>query len=368
MSNPAVFRRWPILILIGCAVALTACNQFDAAADQGAAPLTDETATSRPAKAVLAERVRHDPFLDGRRFVGQLQPVSTVDMSFRVAGEIARMPATPGTVVPGGELIAALDPQPFNLGLRDAAAQLKLARSNRDRQKRLIGRATSQASLDQAEAAFRVRLVAMEAAQLNRQYARLTAPFDALIAQRLVYPHTNVQAGTPVLRVHDVTELRVEIALPQDLAGLLADPGRFVVTGTIGERDQLSVPLEYREHEIRTGQVGRTYRVVFGVSQPMVHGLLPGMTATVLIRPRETAGLASVSVPVGAIAPVDEDQFQVWVIAPDSGTVQPRRVRLGVAYGDRVPVIDGLVAGEQIVAAGAHLLRAGMPVEPVTAR
>ncbi len=72
--------------------------------------------------------------------------------------------------------------------------------------------------------------------------------------------------------------------------------------------------------------------------------------------------------PVGAINPVSNEQFQVWVIAPKTNTVQARRVQLGVAYGDRVPVIAGLEPGERIVTAGVHLLREDMKVDPIKAR
>ncbi|MGH1358947.1 MAG: efflux RND transporter periplasmic adaptor subunit [Burkholderiaceae bacterium] len=368
MLKPDSVRLWPAALVISGCLTLAACDRLDVQASQDGPARADETAASQPVKTVLAEQVANDPFLDGRRFVGQLLPVSTVDLSFRVSGELTRLPVKPGRVVPKGELIAALDQRQFNLGLRQAAAQLKLARSDRDRQRRLIGSAASQASVDRADAEFRVRMVAMESAQLSKQYARIEAPFDALIAQRLVYQHTNVQANTPVVRVQDVTELRVEIALPQDLIGLLSTPEAFEVSGIIGERDDLSVPLEYREHSIQTNQVGRTYRVVFGVAQPIVSGLLPGMTATVLIKPKDQSRQATLSVPVGAINPVSNEQFQVWVIAPKTNTVQARRVQLGVAYGDRVPVIAGLEPGERIVTAGVHLLREDMKVDPIKAR
>lgn len=368
MLKAKVFRRWPAVLVVTGSLALGACDRFDAQARQDGSVQADETATSQPAKAVLAEQVFNDPFLAGRRFVGQLLPVSTVDLSFRVGGELTRLPVTPGTVIPKGELIAALDQRQFDLGLRQAAAELKLARSNRDRQRRLIGSAASQASVDRAEAEYRVRMVAMESAQLNKRFARIDAPFDALISQRLVYQHTNVPANKPVVRVQDVTELRVEIALPQDLVALLSAPDAFEVTGVIGERDDLSVPLEYREHATVTNQVGRTYQVVFGVSQPVSSGLLPGMTATVVIKPKDQSSRASLSVPVGAIKPVTDEQFQVWVVTPENNTVKARDVQLGVAYGDRVPVLSGLESGERIVTAGVHLLRDGMKVDPIKAR
>ena len=367
-TRPVASRRWPFALLLAASLVLSACDQLNVNANETGAMATDETAESQPSKVVIAERLEIDPMLAGRRFVGELMPVSTVDLSFRVGGEMAELPATLGQIIPKGELIAALDPTDFDLAVRQASARYALAKKSRDRLKRLQGSAASASSFDQADAEYRVQMIALEQAQQNKLHATIKAPFDALVSRRLRDKHTNVQANTPVVRIQDVTELRVEIALPQDLIGLLDDPSAYEVTGVIGERDGMAVPLSYREHSTQTNVVGRTYTVVFGVDQPGNGGLLPGMTATVVIKPRANADKEIVSVPVQAVDPIDDRKFQVWVVNDEDHKVTPRAVTLGVAYGERVAVLAGLHAGEQIVTAGAHMLRDGMVVEPIARR
>ena len=354
--------------LLPLSFGLAGCDLSLAQQDAGQAGRFDETAATEPTKVVLSEVLTQDPLLTERRFVGQLKPRSEVALSFQVGGELTELPVTPGTLIPKGQPVAALDAVDFDLAMARAQAELQLARNNRDRQKKLIGSAASEASYDQAEAAYKVSQVAFASARRNRDHAKIVAPFDALIAERLVDAHTNVQAGVPVVRVQDVSELRVEIALPQDLVGLLKSPDAFDVRATVTNGDQLTVPLAYREHATISNVVGRTYTVEFAVDDPLAKGLLPGMTTTVSVRPHAPTDAPELSVPVGAVQPLSEDSFQVWVVEPDTRAVTPRAVALGVAFGERVPVLQGLRPGERIVTAGAHLLRDGMIVEAIQAR
>jgi multidrug efflux pump subunit AcrA (membrane-fusion protein) len=56
--------------------------------------------------------------------------------------------------------------------------------------------------------------IALRAARAALADATLTAPFDALVAARLIPPQSIVEPGQPLIRLHDMSEVRVEIDLP----------------------------------------------------------------------------------------------------------------------------------------------------------
>jgi multidrug efflux pump subunit AcrA (membrane-fusion protein) len=111
--------------------------------------------------------------------------------------------------------------------------------------------------------------------------------------------------------------------------------------------------------------VAQTYALTLAITGARDPRLLPGLT--MIVELRETASASAdkaLSIPLSAIDTSGVEDFRVWVYAPDSGTVSPRAVSLGLPEADRVPVNSGLDAGEQIVAAGVHRLFAGQRVRP----
>ncbi len=81
--------------------------------------------------------------------------------------------------------------------------------------------------LDQAETTYKLSQVALSTAQRNLAYTRITAPFDALVSQRLIDNYTNVGVYQPIVRVQDLTELRVRINIPEHMVKLLGQTADF---------------------------------------------------------------------------------------------------------------------------------------------
>ena len=75
----------------------------------------------------------------------------------------------------------------------------------------------------------------------------------------------------------------------------------------------------------------------------------------------EDGDVARVAVPIEAILS-EADRHYLWVVDPESMTVSRRAVTLGDGVGRMLPVLDGLAAGEIIVAAGVSYLHEGMKI------
>jgi multidrug efflux system membrane fusion protein len=76
-------------------------------------------------------------------------------------------------------------------------------------------------------------------------------------------------------------------------------------------------------------------------------------------------GAAKLAVPLAAVQPGPGGGKALWVVDPATRRVRLVPVRLGAYAEDSVPVLSGVSAGDWIVAAGGHLLRAGEAVAPV---
>ncbi|MGM0633126.1 MAG: efflux RND transporter periplasmic adaptor subunit [Pseudomonadota bacterium] len=338
-------------------VVLTACG--GETAEEAGQPTT-------VARTVKLETVGERPQAGTRRFVARIEPLNTVDLAFQTGGRIETMPAREGSVAEAGSLLAELETIDYRLALRQAEASLALARQQHERNQRLAPReAVSEAALQRSRAELERSTVAHEQARRNLSLTRLEAPFDALVSQRLVDPFTQVQAGNAVLRLQDISELRVSIGVPEDLMYTLDNTDRLQARLRLATWPDRSFEIHYREHSTQPDPVAQTYELLFALPRQEGINILPGMTGTVTVSVLEEAALPGINVPVAALDMRQAPQMLVWVLDEEAGTVHPQDVETGTLGGDRVAIQSGLEPGDTIVTAGAHLLQEGMKVTPM---
>ena len=318
----------------------------------------------QPIRTVRVETVSANNTLLQRHFAGRTEAVSTVDLSFQVPGRLVKQSNQEGTFIAKGQLIAALDKHDYQLALEQSKAQFNLAKLDVIRKRNLFKSGSlPKAMLDQAETTLTVSQVALKTAQRNLAYTRITAPFDALVSQRLIDNYTNVGAYQAIVRVQDLTELRVHINIPEQMVNLLENTEAFQAVAVFKDRPQQRFPLSYREHITQAGSVAQTFEVAFGLSRENNQYVLPGMTVVVIISKKESEEEApQLAIPVSAIDYDAQGAPRVWIFDPQSNTVASRSVVLGTIKKNKIPILSGLQQDEQIVTAGAHLLREGMTV------
>jgi len=314
-------------------------------------------------RTVRVEAVSANTTLLQRQFVGRVDAVSTVDLSFQVPGQITQLPAQEGLLIGKGQLVAALDQSDFRLAVEQAKAQFNLAKLDVTRKRNLFTSGSlPKAMLDQAETTFTLNQVALKTAERNLSYTRIVAPFDGLVSQRLQDNYTNVAAHQAVVRVQKLSELRVRINIPENMVKLLAQTTDFTAEAVFKDRPEQRFPLSYREHITEAGSVAQTYEVIFGLARDNNRHVLPGMTVTVIISKKEGTEAPQLAIPVSALDYDGQGAPRVWVFDAQTETVSSRPVTLGAIKKNTIPVLSGLTQDEQIVTAGAHLLREGMAV------
>ncbi len=320
-----------------------------------------------PIRTVRVETVSKTNPISQRRFVGRVDAISTVDLSFQVSGRLIKLPLQEGKVISKGNLIAALDSNDYQLAIQQAQAQFNLAKLDVTRKRNLFKSGSlPKALLDEAETSIKLRQVALKTAQRNLSYTRITAPFDALISQRLIDNYTNVAAHQAIVRIQALNELRVRINIPENMIKLLDKKDNFKAVAVFKDRPKQHFPLVYREHITEAGSVAQTYEVIFGLSRKHNQHVLSGMTVGVIIESKSATQAINVSIPISAIDYDEQGKARVWLFDSQTNTVSSQTVTLGAINQDKISILSGLKAENQIVTAGAHLLRQGMTVQRFT--
>ncbi len=328
-----------------------------------ALPATADT-TLKPVKLIVADAGGAEMT---RQFFGRVVARETVDLAFQVGGQLIDFPLIEGEQVKQGDLVAQLDLETFQLALEQARLQRDQADRALARLRQLSESTASPVRIEDAETALALADVAVRNAEYALDHATLTAPFDALVATRNVANFTTIGAGTPVVRLHDMSEMRIEVDIPEVLFLRARAAPNVRIRAKFPASDQ-TYPLELREFNAETSKVGQSFRVTLGMTPPPGMRFLPGASVTVIAETLSDVQ-GGLLVPRTAVFTDADGATAVMVFAPkgaDQGTVAMRKVDVAPAPQDGIVITSGLEPGTEIVAAGTATLTDGQNVRRFT--
>ncbi len=295
-----------------------------------------------------------------RAVAGRVKPARTVDIAFQVPGQIFSVTVEAGDRILEGDVIAELDQADFELAVARAQASFDLASSELKRATSLAERGVAaDARLDTARAQFAQADVALREAKRRLFQTRIVAPFDAIVARTFVEEYVNVTSAAPVARLQDVSEMRIMISLPEELAAVARSaPDTFDIVASLPAVPGYTAPLVLRSFATDADPTAQTYDLEFAITGDIDPRLLPGMTADVRASTvvEENRPL-SVIVPVSAVDTTSRTDPSIWVYQESSGKVARRTVRLGLPVDDEIVVLQGLEGDELVVSGGWWRLR-----------
>lgn len=368
-------RRW--LWLPAVAVVVLAGTLGIAQALRAQAPSRSRAAGPRvvPVVGVAARVGDLGVYLTG---LGTVTPVKTVTVRSRVDGELVGVNYREGQRVRAGELLAQIDPRPFEVQLHQAEGQLakdeaalQNARTDFGRYRSLLDQGlipkqqfdAQVSTVDQFVAATKSDRAQVESARLNLSYSRVAAPIAGVVGLRLVDPgnmvHASDQTGLvvitqqqPITVVFTIAADRLPPVVRQLKAGrsLAAeawdrDFQRRLASGTVLAVDNQIDPA--------TGTVR-----VKAIFRNEDSALYPSqfVNARLLVDTLKGALL----VPTAALQRSPQSTY-VYVVKANS-TVEARDVDVELTEGDDTAIRKGLSPGEVVVVDGVDKLQAGSAV------
>lgn len=268
-----------------------------------------------PGPRYLTAAVTRGDIVQSVETSGVLQPEVEVQVGAQVSGRIARVLVDFNDVVHRGDLLAEIDPAPFRAAVAQARAAVQSStaqlgrarvsvrtnRINLDRANELRGRGlNAQADVDQAQGAYDLSVsdvaiaqadlartrAALESAQANLGYTRITAPIDGVVIQRSIDAGQTVassfQAPVLFLLANDLRRMQILANVDEaDIANLRAG---LAVTARVDAfpNDVFRGDLTSLRYGSTTTAGVVTYPAVITVANPELK-LRPGMTATVTV-------------------------------------------------------------------------------------
>jgi membrane fusion protein, multidrug efflux system len=312
-----------------------------------------------------------------RAGVGTVMPLNTVDVKARVDGYLQRIVFTDGQEVKAGDVLAEIDPRPYQAQLAQAEAllqrdngQLASAQREEARANRLAvsGAGPSQAydlakaQTAAAQASIAADQAAVDTAKLNLAFTKIVAPFDGRVGLRQVSQGTLVHANDTVgiITVTQMRPIAVQFSLSQDdLPDLAQGQAKGDLSVTVATRDGASLlttgKLAAIDNQIdpTTGMI--KLKAVFDNAD---ESLWPGelVIARVMVGTDSNASV----VPSAAIQNSQTGSY-LFVLKPDS-TVSTAPVKVGPTVGDVSAILSGVAPGDEVVVSGQSRLAEGTKV------
>jgi cobalt-zinc-cadmium efflux system membrane fusion protein len=324
--------------------------------------------TALVAEQALRESIRVPARLDAR-------PDGAADVVAPIDGRLTTVANLPlGAAVTRGQELARLLPPPavpsdlpqLQRARSEAQTQLTQAVRDRERAERLTtagaapGRRFDDAQSVEEQA--KARLAAAEASLSQYQAARsggapnaeglfiVRAPLTGVIAERRAVTGANVTAGSPLFRVVDAMGVLIVGQIPEGAAEK-ARGARAAEMEIPGRQDRVPAGRVVGIGKVLDEQ-SRTLPVTFAVdNRPLGLPVGQSLFLHLLLDPTAPKPI----VPAAAI--VDDAGRPIVFVQREGETFERRAVTLGARTGDLVQVIEGVKAGERVVAKGAYLVR-----------
>lgn len=256
-----------------------------------------------------------------RELLGRVEQTTVSPLAFEVDGRVVDILIREGESVKAGALIARLDPEPYQLQVRKAQAQLTLLRRELDRKQLLLAdQIISQAEYDRLATQTETAQVELEQAQRKLRKTKLKAPFAGRLAQREIENQQVIQAGMPAFYLEDDQRIDVSVGLPAPLAQRLPLNASLTARARLANDSDVELQLHYREHQTRSSRGEGVYQLILSGDKQLGIRLYPGMAVHVFLEVPK-ARTAVLSVPVEALMATEGGQYRLWRYEPDSGTV-----------------------------------------------
>src|SRR5256885_456182 len=372
--------RWLVLISAVAVLGYFGCQRFhepDAATRAQQSSAASPRVAAVPVTVAPVEKTDFPVYLNG---LGTVQGFNTVVVRTRVDGQIEKIAFKEGQLVNQSDLLAQIDPRPYQAVLDQAKAkkaqdEANLANANLDLQRftRLGEFATRQQTDTQRStvAQLTAQIAADDAAISNAQtqvdYATVKAPFSGIAGLRQVDVGNIVNAATQtgIVTIAQIEPIAViftapEEQLPDIQAALATSPPKVIALSTDGKRALSTGILALINNQVDTTSGTIRLKAVFDNKD---HALWPGQSVST--RLLVTTLKDATVIPDDAVQHGSDRLYAYSVNAENKAEL--RKIKVTNSIDGRSVVDEGLSPGQQVITAGQYKVQPGALVSTAVA-
>jgi membrane fusion protein, multidrug efflux system len=330
----------------------------------------------RPTPVLVAEVTLGDVpvILEG---LGTVTPIASVSVRSQVDGQLQSVKFEEGASIKRGQLLAQIDPRPFQVRLQQARATLERDRASLDNALRDLARYeqlqkllpeqqidTQRTQVATLGGTIKMAEAALADAELQLQYTRITAPIDGVAGLRTVNPGNLVRAAdtTGIVTLTQLDPISVLFTLPQDdlpqVARALAQGSPRVEVSDRSGQNVLGVgKLTVLDNQVNLDTGTLKLKAELPNAE---HALWPNqfVKSRVMIETRKGV----LTVPAAAIERGPSGEF-VYVVGPNNQAEQ-RPVKVESLAGELALIASGLEPDERVIVDGQDQVKPGAPLQP----
>jgi len=366
-SSRAVIPFLLIMILLaGC----------EAKSEEAAVP------SSPPPPEVDVAEIVAQPVVLSESFTGRVEAAETVELRSRVSGYIQEVAFEEGELVEQGDLLFLIDPRPYQARVSAAQADLAQARSQQaqagseaERARVLLGRQAisqevhdqRQSALSNARAMVDAAEAALQTAELDLEYTRITAPVSGRAGRAMVTRGNLANADQSLLTtlvtidpIHVYFEADEQAAFASQTLLTGDAPNSLNIELGGDPQRQYNGTLDFIDNRLNPNTGTLQFRAVLANPDGRIR---PGEFARVEM---PIARLEQALLVDGKAVLTDQDRRYVYVV-DENNLAQRRQIATGRQVDERTVISEGLAAGDRVIVNGVQkVFFPGMEVSPQT--
>jgi multidrug efflux system membrane fusion protein len=331
-----------------------------------------------PPMSVVDETIKKGDINITLNGLGTVTSLATVTIRSQISGYLMKIDFTEGNEVKKGDLLAEIDPRPYEAALAQAKGQLtrdeallKGAQVDLQRYQGLAAQnAVPHQTLDtqialvaQDQGTVEADRAAVKSAEVNLNYTRIVSPVDGRVGIRAVDQGNYVTAGDTngIVVVTQLAPISVLFTVPEDNLQAIAKrlqagavlPAAALDRGGANKLADGTLATFDSQIDQTTGTI--KLRALFPNEQRTLYPNQFVNIRLLLDTHKDVTTMSTAGIQRGVPGTF------VYLINPDS-TVSVRPVKLGITDGDRVEVLSGISPGDRVVIDGADKLRDGAKI------